>query len=163
VSQFFEAILCGALGCAPVRDVANQAGEHALVVDLELGNRKVDGKYIAIFSSRFNFAANAHDVCLAGHQVTLQKTIVLLAVWRGHQHADITAEHFLRAVAKYPLGRRIDGFDDAVLVDGDDGIDGHIEQRTKARLGIMRVLSRRMQVLGSDCGQSSHQLNDCDS
>ena len=56
--------------------------------------------------------------------VIVEVAVVLLAVRRGHQHADIFADDLGGAVAEDFFGRGIEGFDGAALVNGDDAFDG---------------------------------------
>ena len=65
--------------------------------------------------------------------------IVVLAIWRRHQHLDVLTDHLAGAVFEQFLAGRIEHQHAAVGVDQDDPADGGIHHRTQQR----RINARR--------------------
>ena len=114
--------------------VADEAGEHPVVADPRLADRKLDRERGAVAMPRGQHAADADDPPLAGPEVALQIGIVPLAVGRGHQHAHILAEQLLFRIAEHPFRGRAERQDQAALVDDDHRVGDGVEDRAKVRL-----------------------------
>ena len=67
-------------------------------------------------------------------------TIVRLVVGRGHQHGNILAGDFGFGIAEHALGGRVETFDGAALVDGDNAVHGGVKDRPHARFTLTQRL-----------------------
>ena len=47
----------------------------------------------------------------------------------GHQHRDVAADDFIVCISENPLGGRVHRFDDTGFVDGDDAVNGGVDDR----------------------------------
>ena len=54
---------------------------------------------------------------------------MLVALGLGHQHRDVAADDLVVRVAEDPLGGRVHRLDNPLLVDGDDAVDGGVDDR----------------------------------
>ena len=113
-------------------EVADDAGEQPPAGEAHLAHRKVGREDAAVLALRFDLAADADDPGFAGTQVTRDVAVVLFPVGRGHEHRDVASDQLVAGVSEHPLGGRVDRLDRAGLLDGDDRIDGGIEDRAQA-------------------------------
>ena len=154
VGQLVQPHLGSALRGAAIADVAHQAREHQLAVHLELGDCQVYREDRAVLALCLQLPANADDARLAGHEVALDVAVVMMAVGRRHEHGDVRAQQLLRAIAEKPLGGGIHRLDDAVTVDGDDGVHGRIQERAQPRLRVPPGPVRGPQIVNADSGHA---------
>ena len=112
---------------------------------LDLADRELERKDRPVLALAQNLATDADDPPLAGAQEALQVGVVLLAIGRGHQAGDVAPDHLGRGIAEHPLGRRIEGLDDAALVDRDQPVGRGRQDRLQQRLALRqrRVLAAR--------------------
>ena len=82
---------------------------------------------------------------MAGGQIVLQVAIVLVLIGRWHQQLDILVPQFVGRVAKQSLGSRVERFDQALFINGDDGVDGGFEDGARRRFAILQSLVRALQ------------------
>jgi hypothetical protein len=61
---------------------------------------------------------------------------MLAMVRLGHEHLDVLVDDLRRSVAKEFLRSRVEGLDEALLVDGDDAVDHVIDDRLHAFPGL---------------------------
>ena len=104
------------------------------------------GKRRPVLAAGDDLPADADDSPLAGPDVTAEVLVVLLLVRRRHEQLDVAADHLGRGEPEQPLGRRVERLDDASFVDGDEGIDGRVEDGTEP--GLAGVQSVRRAVIG---------------
>ena len=94
------------LGLLPLGQVADEAGEEALVARSHLADRKLHREGRAVLALADHHAADADDAPLAGAQIALEIAIVRLAVGRGHQHLDVLSRalrsRYSRTAARRP-------------------------------------------------------------
>lgn len=62
--------------------------------------------------------------------------MVTARVGPGHQHRDISPDDFLRPVAEYLFRRRAQGFNESIIVDGDDGVGRVVDDGAKTGLAF---------------------------
>ena len=134
------AVLELANGVPQVGDIAGDAGEHALVAHVQFADREVHGEGGAVLAQADDLAADADDLLLAGGQVVVQVAVVLVPVGLGHEHLDVLADDLGGRVAEEPLGRRVHRLDLAVRVDGEDRVDGRVEDGAGAGLAVFQFL-----------------------
>jgi CheY-like chemotaxis protein len=123
--------------------VVQDAGELALAADPHLAHGELHREQRTVPSPPAHFTADADDPRLAGRQVARDVLVVLLAVRRGHQHADVAAEDLGFGVAEEPLGSRIERLDPARGINDDDAVGGHLEDGLEA-FGLRSRESRRL-------------------
>ncbi len=114
--------------------VAGDAGEHPAVAELHFAHREVDIEDRTVSAASFHLAAGADDVTLARFAVALEVPVVFGLVRLGHQQLDVLPDHFGRPEAEEPFGRGVHCFNNARLVDRDDGVDRSVEHRLALRL-----------------------------
>ena len=110
--------------------------EDAPLSQPRLADRQADRKQGAILAKRHDLAPDADDFFDARAPVVLQILIVVLAVGRGHQAADVTAHKFLGAVAKELFSGGIDRFYDPPFINGDDTVHGRFKNGPVAFLAL---------------------------
>src|SRR5690606_5415473 len=79
-------------------------------------------------------ASLADDPLFAGSQVAFHIAVMSLPMGRGHQHADVPADHLVFPIAEEPLASTAEGLDDPAFIDSDHRIGGGIDHRLKACL-----------------------------
>ena len=66
-------------------------------------------------------------LCSTGPEIVLQMSLVIALIGLGHEHRDVAADDLLVGVAEDPLGGRIHRLDAPRFVDGDDAVDGRVD------------------------------------
>src|SRR5205814_2944293 len=105
-------------------------------------HRQAHRKHAAVFAHSSYFASDANDPRFAGAKVAQKISIVLATVRLGHQQLDVAAHQFRLNVAKEPLRRRIGRLNDAVLVNGNDRVDGSVNDSARSRVALTKGLLR---------------------
>ena len=136
------------LGVLSLGDVAQAADERSTIADSGLAHGQVRGKDRSVFAPADDLAAEADDRLPTRSNVILQVTIVLEPVGIGHQELHVLADHLVPGVTEHPLGGRIEGLDDAALVDDDEGIDGGGQDGFRAGLAIAQGLFGALAIHG---------------
>src|SRR5271166_3378607 len=85
------------LGPLTLCQIANEAGEEALIARPHLSDRKLHRKSRAVPALADDHPADSDDSPLSGLQIPLEITIVTFPVGRGHQELDVFSEYFRRA------------------------------------------------------------------
>ncbi len=106
-----------------IGDIANDAGKGPPARLLDFTDGQIDREQRAVLPSADHFPADADNLLDSRLEVIGDVTVVLLGVRLGHQHRDVLSQQLGLAVAKDSLGRRVDRFNDAVIVDANDGVD----------------------------------------
>src|SRR5215831_10414343 len=136
-------LLQPAFGELLVGEVADEAGEMVPLGRAQLADREMYGKGRAVLALADDDAADADDAPLAGREVALDIGVMLLAIGRGHEQADVLAGGLGHRVAEQPLGRRAERFDPPLLVDDDHGVRYGLQDRAQPRLGRFQRLRHR--------------------
>ena len=92
-------------------------------------------EYRAVAAAGRNLATDADDFSFASVQEALDVAVVAGAISAFHEQRDILAKHFVRLPAEQTFGRAIEGFDDAVLIDENDGLHSSIEYCLEVQSG----------------------------
>lgn len=108
-------------------DVVGETDKVALSMCGAFRDAELDLDRTAVPVAGSDLATHANDPPIAGFQVTADVMVVLAAVGLGHEHADIAAPHFLGPIAKEPFRCRIHGADDPVGVDGNNAVNGILD------------------------------------
>src|SRR5918994_1454736 len=108
------------LGLLPLGEIANETGEEAAFARRHLADFELHGKGRSVLALATDHPIDADDALLAGCKISCDIEVMILAVGRGHEQADVTADHRRLAIAKETLRRGAEGLNDAVVVD-DDG------------------------------------------
>ena len=130
------------LGLLPFGQVADEAGEEALIAHVHFADGKLHGKGRAVVALADDDAADADDPPLAGAQIAVEVAVMIVAVRLRHQHLDILAHDLRRPIAEQPLRRGAERLHAAALVDDDHGLRDGVEDRLqmrRARFGIVRA------------------------
>src|SRR6202140_90088 len=77
------------------RDIPDEADESRGVRAGHPSYREKRRKPRAVLAQAFDLAADADDVRDTSAGITLEIAVVLRAVWRGHQDADVSTEELL--------------------------------------------------------------------
>ena len=125
----------GLFRLAAPRDVVQEADKAARIALLHLAHGEHRREYRAVAAACRNLAADADDFGFASVQEALEVAVVTGAVGAFHEQRDVFAHHFSGRPAEQAFGRAIEGFDDAVLVDEDDGLHSGIEYRLEVQPG----------------------------
>ena len=75
---------------------------------------------------------------MPGRQVVVEIAVVLVPVRARASASSRSCQHLGGRVAEQPLGRRVHRLDVAVRLDGENGIDGRIENGTRSRLAVFQ-------------------------
>ena len=131
------------LGLLALGQVADEAGEEALIARAHLADRKLHRKGRAVPALADDDPADADDSPLSGAEISLEVAVVILAVGRRHQHLDVFSHDLRRRVAEQPLGRRAERLHDPALVDDDHRVRNGVEDRPQcaSRASASRVLA----------------------
>src|ERR1700730_5574881 len=121
-------------GLLPLGQVADEAGEEALIARPHLSDGKLHRKSRAVPALADDQSADSDDSPFSGAQISLEIPIVILPVWRRHQELDVFSKHSRRGESEQPLGRRTERLDDSVLVDDDHRIRHGIQDRLQMGL-----------------------------
>ena len=111
------------------RYVSNDADKLGLTARWYFAYRKIDCEVRTAFSPTQGFPADSNDSGIAGVEVVLQVTIVCAFVGLGHQQRHVFPENFLCVASEHGLRGRIEGLNQAFVIDHDNGVHGRIEQR----------------------------------
>lgn len=125
------------LEASPLGDVAEDAGEEASLSDVELADGQVDGEDGSVLAAAEDLAADADDAALAGLAVAGEVAVMSGAVGLGHEGADVASEEISRGPSEHAFGGRVDGVDEAAVVDGDDALDGGVEDGAEAGVAVL--------------------------
>ena len=79
VDQLGLQFLQPCFGLLPFGEVADEAGEEALIAHVHLADRKLHGKGRAVLALADDDAADADDAPLAGAQIAIEIAVVILA------------------------------------------------------------------------------------
>ena len=122
-----------------IGDVPQDPGEEAAAADRELTHGEVDGEDGPVLASTKNLAADADDAALPGFAVAGEVAVMPGPVWLGHEGVDVLPEELPGAPSEHPFGGRVDGVDPAAVVDGDDALDGGVEDSAQAGIAVLKV------------------------
>ena len=111
----------------PLADVADETREETSPASAHFAERQLDREGRSVPPQRLQLAAHANDLGLARAQVVGKILVMPLAMGLRHQHGHVAAEQLGGRIGEQALDRRVDALDDALLVDGDDRIDGGLE------------------------------------
>jgi hypothetical protein len=89
------------------------------------------------------------DSGLAGFQISGDAKIVLPGKVGRHEEIDVAADQLVDGVAEERFDGRVGDFDNALAVDGNDGIDQRVDDAADAGIGLPVAVDDRGQVLDS--------------
>ena len=133
--QFLEAVL----GFLPLGQIADKTGEQAASVRLYFADRKLQWEHRAVVALPGDNTPETDDAPLAGGQIAADIGVVVFAIGRRHQHADIAAANLRGGVAKHAFGGGTERLDQALLVDHHHPVRDRVEDRAQQCL----VLNQR--------------------
>jgi hypothetical protein len=119
---------------APLAQVVYEADKVSLALGFNGSNAKLHRKDRAVSTLSLDLPADTDDFGFSGAEVVLQVFIVVTAVWFGHQHADVSPEHFVGRVSKQRHRSWIERQDRACLIDRNDAVQGFVYERSQQRL-----------------------------
>ena len=103
-------------------------------LSLHLPDREFHRESRAVLALTRNDSTETDNSPLAGREVATDVAVMVFAVRRRHQHADVAAADFLGGETEHALGRRAEGLDDAALVNDDHAVGDSVEDRAQMRL-----------------------------
>jgi hypothetical protein len=115
------------LGLLARGDVVQEADEPRRLHSAHLADGQIARDFAAVLATRPDFAPLADHATLARFHVPAHVAVVRALVRLGHQHGDVSADHFLGRVAEQLLGSLAEFLDRAAVIDDDDGVDGRVE------------------------------------
>src|SRR5690606_15318842 len=118
--QFF--LRCFAIGYVP-----HDAGEDAAISQVRFAYRQLDWKCRTVLAPPLHFPLHADDFASSGPTIILQVLIMLIAIGRRHEQADIMSNDLFGAIAENSFSCLVEGIDSAAFVNGDDGINSSID------------------------------------
>lgn len=66
--------------------------------------------------------------------------VMRFAIGRGHEQTDVLADHLIGGIAENRFRRVIEGLNDAIGSDGDDGIRRDIQNNTQLLIQLPQLL-----------------------
>jgi hypothetical protein len=148
VDQFALQVLQPAFGLLPFAEVADEAGEVALVPRPHLADRELHGKGRAVLALADHDAADPDDPSLPGGHVAVEVGVVLGSVRVRHQRADVAADHLRRGPAELPFRCAGEGLHDPALVDDDHGVRHGVQDRLQVGFARLQVADDPADGLG---------------
>ena len=140
--QFLQA----RLGLLPFGQVADEARKETLVRRPHFADRQFHRECGAVFPFSDNDAPDADDPALPGPQIALQIAVVTFTIGRGHEHLDVLADDFVRAVSEQPLRGNTERLHDPALVDHDHGVGNGFQDRLEVRFARSQILFDQLQM-----------------
>src|SRR5690606_17243530 len=111
-------------------DVADERAEVQPLAYLDGADRDLDLELVAVAAQRVELGAAVQQRRLARFDEAAESGAVRVAVAFGHDEVgDLTAERLLARPAEHLLGGRVPVDDAAALVDGDDGVEGGVDDQ----------------------------------
>ena len=143
-AQAVALLLHLSLGGPPRGDVAHDAGKEPLpVASAPFGDRKLQREKGAVLAASLDLAADADDPPHSRSAIVADIAVVTFAMFIARQHGHVPADQFRFRIAEGLGGGRIDGLDDALVVDHHHGIDRRFENRPMlAFAGLQGALAR---------------------
>src|SRR5262245_27648704 len=130
-------------------NVAQKPGKDPARTKIVFTYRQVEGELSSVLAPSSYFATNADDPSLPGVSIALEICTMLRTVRLRHKHGNVLTNNFARAIPKNLLGRRIHGFDDAMVSNGDNPVYRGLNDSLETR-------GRLPQVLFESCLVSPH-------
>ena len=125
------------LGPLALRDVPEVGGEQGWPFGGNPGDRQLHRELRAARPQRRHFDPLVEDRPFAGGEVVGQAPVVPLPQGRrDDQFGHLPSQHVGPPIAEHPLSSRIELHDLAPVVDGDDGIEGRLQDRRLASLAL---------------------------
>jgi hypothetical protein len=118
---------------ATQRGVVQIAHEPGRITAGDAPDTQEHRKFAAVAMAHAHVAALSEYPALAGGEITLHVTVMLLPVARGHQHVDVAAQRVRRAITEHLLGGRVECQDPAALVRDHDGVERSLQQSEYVR------------------------------
>ena len=111
-------------------DVLDHADVHGLAIgDHHLAHSQREWERASVLSPSLDLPFRVDDVGFSGQVVTVQVTVVLLAVGRRHEHPDVLAHDLRGEVSEDSLACPVEGLNGARLVDGYDSVGGGVKDQ----------------------------------
>ena len=140
------------LGAFALGDVADETGEQPPVRQPHFADGKIDRKRRPVFPPRHHLPADADDPGLAGAAIIGEIPVVLLPVRRRHQDIDVFSDDLSGLVSESLLGGAIHRFNQATLIDGDNALDGGLENGAQSFLAVRQRRLREVRLSARDFG-----------
>src|SRR3989304_7410611 len=99
-------------GLLPLGEIADEAGEEAAFPRLHLADCKLHGEGRAVLAQAGDHPVDADDALFAGGEIARDVAVMLLAVGRRHERADVMADHRRLLVTEETLRRGAERLND---------------------------------------------------
>ena len=118
-------------------DIAHGADETGPAAAGHFGHRQLQGKFRAVATDAFELASCTDGVASAGARVTGDVAVVAVLVGLGQQNRKVFTDHPRGRVSENSFRRRVERFDDAAGVGGDQSVPHCLHDRTDTALAIL--------------------------
>ncbi len=95
---------------------------------LELADRQVNRKDRPVLAAGHHLPADADDLALSRLQMMAKVAVMPAAKRLGHQHIDVAADQLVAGKPEHLLDRSIEGADQSLVIDDDDGADSRLQR-----------------------------------
>ena len=146
----------GLLHRLALADIADEADKQRLAVDVHLADGQPHGKLLAVAPQPGDLPAAADDAGLAGAQIVGQIVVVAGVEGLGHQHVDVAPQHLSGRPAEDTFSRRGEQLHPALAVDGDDAVDGGLEDAAQAAFVVPQT-AQQVAIAQDAIGDTDHQ------
>ena len=120
--------------CYSGRQVVQNPGELPLPLNRHFPDRQMQGEDSAVAPHALHITSDPDDPGVPFPEITLEVTIVFVAIGRRHEHGHITAHDLGFGVPEQPLGGGVERFDLTVGIDDDNAIHRRFDNRAPAQL-----------------------------
>lgn len=134
-------------GLLPFCDIADDAGENAALAQRDLAHAQFEREGATVPPPPDHFPPQADDLGLAGALIIGEVTVVFRVVRFRHEQLHVLPQHLHESIAEEPFRRRIEGFDQPMVVDRDDAVHRMVHHRAQPQLLLLplrlRLFARR--------------------
>src|SRR5690625_468148 len=109
------------------RDIPHNPSEEPLIPQMDFTDGQIEREGGPVPFHAGYFTAVADDFPGPSVQIVVDVVVMLLPVGLRHQNVDIFPEYFRLFILEELLGRLVESPDQSALIDGDDGINGCLD------------------------------------
>src|SRR5215813_814331 len=140
-----------ALDLLALGNIAHDASEHPPPGHRHFTDCKLHWKNRTVLAPSRYLTSKSNHLGLTRSQIIAQVAVVFAAVRFRHQHFDIEADNFVRAIAKDARRCWIELLDYSLGVDGNDGVLDGVENGGHHRRVLAPLCERRCKQECAEC------------